>query len=285
MQPDSPSKNKKAMRLFQILQVLDSSITPNRCKLHMAGWNNIEDPLDVYLAGNFDAWQAEQSRGNFNRDLVVSLIALSDPNKWLFVGVHDVSGWSPIKHRIDNFRRYIMTRRASTDSMSGRLVVDFKRTGRQSYLCAENWEMSLLVAEIRAERLQVIDFPGYTKTMLSKQHLDIIVKQQNASWKSALSSVKGIYVIADKTNGKLYIGSATGEGGIWGRWCEYAKTGHGWNKELRKLLRKNGVRHADNFQFGVLETADSRATNEDILERESHWKELLLTRDFGYNAN
>lgn len=79
--------------------------------------------------------------------------------------------------------------------------------------------------------------------------------------------------------------SATGEAGIWGRWCSYSKTGHGGNHELVALLREKGEEYASNFVFGVLETADTRASESDVLGRESHWKELLLSRVHGYNAN
>ena len=261
-------------------------IEPKRCKIHLACWNGIRNPLDVYFEGWFDSWQAVQSQKNFKREMVVALIALPEPDRWLFAGVHDVHGFNPfISKKGSELYQYSTSRRSATEELCGRLVVDFHRTGRQSYLVGERWEMDMKVAQIRSEPLKVIEFPGYTKTMLSKQHLDIIVKQQNPSWKSALSSVKGVYVIADRKNGKLYIGSATGEDGIWGRWCAYAKTGHGGNKELKELLKAEGKEHADHFNFGVLETADTRGTEQDILERESHWKELLLTRSHGYNAN
>ena len=98
-------------------------------------------------------------------------------------------------------------------------------------------------------------------------------------------SVSGVYVIADATTGKLYVGSAVGDGGIWGRWAAYCKTGHGGNKELRALLEQKGADHSDHFHISVLEVCDPNATKEEVLERESHWKQVLLTRVFGLNAN
>ena len=62
-------------------------------------------------------------------------------------------------------------------------------------------------------------------------------------------------------------------------------TGHGGNLELKRLLQAEGAAYADNFQFGVLEIADAHASTEDILARESYWKELLLSGAHGYNAN
>ena len=61
----------------------------------------------------------------------------------------------------------------------------------------------------------------------------LIVKHQEAGWKAALSNVQGIYLIADQANGRLYVGSAYGAGGIWQRWMSYALTGHGENIDIR----------------------------------------------------
>lgn len=273
------------MQLFQVLQMLDKTIEPKMCKIHLAGWNGIENPLDVYLEGDFDAWQAWQTKRNFERPLVVSLIALSQVNRWLFAGVHDSLGCELVEDR--GLFQYRLRRREASDELDGRLIVDFKRTGRQSYLVGENWTDALSVDEIMPEKLRVAEFPGYSWSMLPKRTLDIIIKQQIESWKSALGSVLGVYVIADRLSGKLYVGSATADngGGIWSRWSAYAKNGHGGNKELVSLLRDNGEDYAENFQYGVLEIADSHASTKDVLRRESHWKELLLTRSHGYNAN
>lgn len=64
------------MQLFQLLQTLDADLTPGRGKIHLACWNGLDDPLDVYLAGCFDEWQAIQAKQNFNREFVMSLIAM-----------------------------------------------------------------------------------------------------------------------------------------------------------------------------------------------------------------
>ncbi|MCA9278725.1 MAG: GIY-YIG nuclease family protein [Phycisphaeraceae bacterium] len=274
--------------LFDLLQSLDATIIPEDCKVHLARSTGIDDPLNVYFAGEFDEWQRSQTKRNFGRKLVLSLISLPSPNYWLFAGVHDVMGYTERarRNRPDkSIYVYTTSRRGSTDALLGRAVVYFKRPGRNSYPNADKWSHLLAVSHIREDRLRVVEFPGYMQTLLSKQHLDIIVKDQTPSWKSALSSVAGVYVITDTKTGKLYIGSAVGEHGIWGRWSQYSKTGHGGNRELKQLLTEQGPEHADCFQFGVLETADTRATENDVLLRESHWKRLLLTRDHGYNAN
>ena len=271
------------MKLFPILQILDPELKIEECKVHLASSNGTEDPLDVYHAGGFDDWQARQTKKNFERDFVISLIALPQPDRWLLAGVYDAQDCGPGDGLAPY--RYTLRPRAQTDELNGRLVVDYNRDARNSYRDAENCAVSMRVAEIRAEQLNIAEFLGYTQTMLTQQHLDTIVKQQPTTWKSALASVAGVYVITDRHTGKLYVGSATGEEGIWGRWCAYAQTGHGGNKKLRQMLVDHGDDYAANFQYGILETADSRATEKEILARESHWKQLLLSDKHGYNSN
>ena len=104
-----------------------------------------------------------------------------------------------------------------------------------------------------------------------------------ATWHGALANIKGIYLITDISTGKHYVGKASGDEGIWQRWCAYAKNGHGGNEELMKLLAENGEEHMKNFQYSILEIADSHASDKDILNRESYWMEVLKTREFGMN--
>ena len=271
------------MHLFQLLEVLDDQLRPERCKLHIAVSDGIENPLDVYLRGDFDEWQRGQSRRNFEREFVVSLIALPSRDLWLFAGAHQVVGCERVAGSCRHL--YTLHRRESTNELDGRLVISFKRPSRQSYLNAEKWCDSMYVFEIRPERMQIRAFPGYSWAVLTKQELDIEVKQQVESWRSALSSVAGIYVIVDRSSGMLYVGSATAGGGIWSRWCSYSANGHGGNRELKQLLEKEGSDYSKNFQFGVLEIADTHASEEDVLRRETYWKELLQTREHGLNAN
>ena len=271
------------MELFDLIQLHDPDIQPERCKLHLAVWNGRHDPLDVYRAGGFERWQSFQSQRNFSRPLVVALIALRQRYEWLFAGAYDVLGVGP--NAKGRGYVYETSERGTVEALAGRLVVRFERTGRQSYLVASKWAHALEVVEYLPRRMTVEKFPGYAKVRLSKQQLDTIITQSDPTWHGALSSVGGVYVIADTKTGNLYVGSATGDGGIWRRWCDYARTGHGGNAELRAILRRKGKDYAANFQFGVLETADTKASEADILARESHWKELLLSRAFGYNRN
>jgi hypothetical protein len=130
---------------------------------------------------------------------------------------------------------------------------------------------------------QVNPFVGYDKVRLTYKRLQAIVDDPHYSrWQSALSAVKGIYLISDMSNGKHYVGKADGAGGILGRWEAYAHNGHGWNKELVALPRGQ----CEHFVFSILRVFGPEAIQRQVDEAEVHFKEALLTRGkYGYNAN
>ena len=281
-----------AMRAFDLIALMNPKVSPEHAKIHLATHSGMDDPLDVYLRGEFNDWQSWQTRKNFERKFVVSLIAMKDANKWLFAGVHRSHGsrkdrWRspPYDKRSKPYNKYDLREDMKCSALNGRMVVAFQRPSRQSYLLGEKWADSILLSHILPEKYAVPDFPGFKDVHLTRAKLDLIVKENIESWRSALSSVAGVYLISDSKSGKLYVGSAYGEGGIWARWCSYSATGHGGNVELKKLLRGKGPERAAEFSYSVLEIADIRTSKEQILAREAHWKDALLTREHGLNAN
>ncbi|MGR5242229.1 GIY-YIG nuclease family protein [Photobacterium damselae] len=271
------------MELFEIISLKIAELNDKNCKIHLAVWNGEENPFDVFLAGNFEEWQRWQSKRNFERKFIVSLIQLPGNDKWLFAGCYRSLSCEYLEEEQYNY--YTTEEVLETKYLSGRLIVNFKRSGRQSYLLAENWSKNISVSELLPKKVVVNEFSGYQHSLVSKEHLDIIVSQQVDSWKSALSSVSGVYLITDRSNGNLYVGSATGEGGIWQRWTEYSINGHGGNKELVELLRKKGSEYSNNFQYSVLEISDNHADKNSIIAREQYWKQVLCSKAHGYNAN
>ncbi len=269
------------MRVFDLLRLMEPTIAPDETKVHLATWNGEDNPLDVYLAGDFPEWQRWQTKRNFEKRFVVSLIALPAPNKWLFGGAYAAAG---CEKRQSNYY-YQLNEISSCAQMNGRLIAHFERPGRQSYLKGDRWADQILLSEILAERLRIAEFPGYRAIDLSKEELDIIATQAIESWKAALSSVASVYLISDTKSGKLYVGSASGEGGIWQRWVAYSATGHGGNVELKQLIKADGQGRSSHFRFSVLEIADLHESRDSVLRRESHWKSVLLSREHGLNAN
>lgn len=269
------------MRVFELLQLLEPGLKPEKTKIHLATSNGQQNPLDVYFSGEFPEWQRWQSRRNFERRFVVSLIALPSPGRWLFAGAYVAEGSE--QRGADVY--YQLHELVTCTPMAGRLVAVFDRPGRQSYLLGENWSERILLGEIRAEPLRIVDFPGYRAVDLSRDELETIVRQSIESWKAALSSVAGVYLISDTRTGRLYVGSASGEGGIWQRWQSYAANGHGGNVELKQLLQVEGAQRAADFRYAVLEIADLHDSQGSVLQRESHWKRVLMSREHGLNSN
>lgn len=270
------------MNLFAILGLLDPRITPDVAKVHLASHNGTDNPLRVYFEGKFDEWQSWQNKRNFGKPFVVSLIQLPERNRWLYVGTYSVKGDEWMEARQEYW--YTLEPLQSCSDLAGRLVVDFARPGRASYLLGKSFGSQLTVHELRPERMHLEEFPGFKKVDLEWPDLEIVVRQNTTSWRTALSNVAGVYLISDPTDGKLYVGSATGEGGIWARWCQYVD-GTGKNIELVALIGNHGRERARVFRFSILEIADVHASRDEIVERESHWKRVLLSRTHGYNAN
>ena len=271
------------LKLFDLLNLKNPQISPTDCKLHLACWNGNENPIDEYLAGTFEEWQSWQNKQNFKRKYIISLIQLPSNDCWLLGGVFQSLKCEYVEKKEEY--QYQTKELPEFKEFTGRLILSFKRTMRQSYLNAEKWVNEVKVLELKARKIAVEKFPGYNKVLISKNKLDTIVTKNISTWESALANVAGVYLITDTANGKNYVGSATGDSGIWQRWCEYSQNGHGGNKELKKILHENGENYSNNFQYSILEIADTHSSNEDILTRESFWKDVLCSRIYGYNGN
>lgn len=263
-------------------------------KLHLACWNGYEQPLNVYLRGwehwvGWNAWRGGKiGRNDFNREYIFSLIQFyHEPNKWLFGGIFRVverfEDWreTEVGYRLELLDLY--------KELIGRLIIDFYRysglRGRSFKL--EGYYKDFVVSEILKKPFDGINFPGYENINIDFPELEIVFKYQKNDWKGALENVKGVYLISDKSNGKKYVGSAYGDFGIWSRWAVYIGTGHGFNDELTRLISEKGMEYArDNFRFSLLEYRSMRIDDSTIINRESFWKEVMLSRGkFGYNKN
>tara|TARA_Y100000385_G_scaffold287887_2_gene353176 strand:- start:4320 stop:5063 length:744 start_codon:yes stop_codon:yes gene_type:complete len=166
------------------------------------------------------------------------------------------------------------------DKYLGRLVIRFKNKSQTMIRKAESVIESCEVSQILDDTFDNEIFPGYEKVNVAWQELKRLINRSN--WITALQNQKGIYLITDKSNGKKYIGSAYGENMILGRWKSYIKTCHGGNARLKNLDKDHIKR---NFHYSILDIYKSSTDDQTILERESWWKNVLMTREFGYNEN
>ena len=129
-------------------------------------------------------------------------------------------------------------------------------------------------------------FTDYFDLILTFNELKEIVENQYSDWKSILSAIKGVYLVSDNNTGKLYIGSAYGEEGIWGRWSEYVSTGgHGGNKSLYALTQSDPTYAERYFQFSILMLLPKTVTADEAIRKEQLFKRKLGTNSFGLNNN
>jgi hypothetical protein len=116
--------------------------------------------------------------------------------------------------------------------------------------------------------------------------LQVAVRQNRPDWRIALEPMKGVCVIHDQETGEPYVGAAYGDEGIWQRLCRYAETLHGDNVALRALVDEKGTDYArKNLRFALLEFWSMRTEDQRVIDRETYWKTVLLSRTFGSNRN
>ena len=263
------------MKLKTVIPFLDENMKD--IKIHFARGRVVkEEALKAFLAGGFKSWQEHQTKRNFERKYILSLILLDD-GEWLFAGVYKRQGVSEIES--DNHYRYKTSLTDIGSDLIGKVVVRFKRTFRQSYCLLENYIDDLEVLEIKRD-MYSIPFPGYDKVSISWQELYVVINTD--AWKTALQNQKGVYLLTDVSCGKMYVGSAIGEEMIWSRWKTYVDNGHGGNKDLKRLSFKH---IKENFIYTILDVYKANTDDDVILEREQWWKNVLKTREYGYNRN
>lgn len=168
------------------------------------------------------------------------------------------------------------------ESLRRRLVIEW--TGDTvNWAKSGKTASSLDVIEIADPRVK--PFPGYDRLLVNFDELQSILEDDSYSqWQTALSSVQGIYLIADTKSGQLYVGKADGNERFLGRWNAYARTGHGGNVALRELAALD-LSHPQHFQFSILQVFSPTTPASQVDAAEAHYKRALLTRQFGYNRN
>ena len=155
----------------------------------------------------------------------------------------------------------------------GKLVVGWPGLARSWWRRAHR--NVLPVTAVHEESLLDAAMPEWNALSLSWEELKVLP----TLWKNRLAQWRGIYYIFDEEDGKAYVGSAYGDTNLLGRWQDYAATGHGGNKLLRK-------RKPDSFKFTILERVSPDMEASDVIRLESSWKDRLHTRaPYGLNEN
>jgi hypothetical protein len=250
---------------------------------------------DLLSKGLLEIYQSYQSKPVFHKaEHVVSFYALDGTRACLF-GVFKSRGFRSAKDgrlltnsslevawRNKTKFFYKLERLRGFEHLERRVIIEWG-------LGALAWNQRLTnksVLEITAAGRRLPPFRDYLDFSITHDELTELYQNEEAhhEWRSRLSAVAGIYLILAETSGELYVGSATGAEGIWGRWRQYAKTGHGNNQLLRTLITSNSAYPAA-FRFSILQILPKSMTREDVIDREVDFKVKLGCRAHGLNVN
>ena len=237
-------------------------------------------PYDLWRAGDgrLETYQRIQKKERFKVGDYLASFVVTPSGDTLFVGLFHVTGMGTapqgtidpvLKEDRTGLHLYEIQRDERLSEYVGHLVIDW---GKAPIVWAQSAESNdKPVLEIRAEVKDDV-FPGFPRFVCDIDQIENIP----SSWQEVLKHTRGVYLLVCKETGKQYVGSAKGEESLWGRFCEYKRTGHGGNVELKRLDLKN-------FQATVLEVVNS--DTQEIEQIEAAWKKKLLSREFGLNKN
>lgn len=241
------------------------------------------DPIEIFKDGDISTmlqgqyWNYNKRKSYQVGQVTIGLLKINrNENNWLLFHVgrvtKDLNIMNGVGYEYESLNEF--------DKYLGRLVVRFKNKSQTMVRKAESVFDDCEIVHILPDTFDNDIFPGYDKINLTWNELKRVLSKEN--WITALQNQKGVYLITDESNGKKYVGSAYGENMILGRWKSYVKTGHGGNKGLKKLDFDHIKR---NFRYTVLDIYKSSISDSEIINRESWWKNVLMTRCYGYNEN
>lgn len=273
------------IKLDDLLRIPDSEASNVKVKFNQTDGN--EEPMELYLRDpkiindHWLFWRNKQRYFNVGQ-VAICLLKLSY-DTWLLTTIKKVTEefgvYNGINYRGEDVEEY--------SQYFGRVIIKYHKTVQTQGMYYSTIKDELEVLEILPNIFDGDEFPGYDRVRLSYTQLESIIERKKKSWIAALENQKAVYLITDRSNGKLYVGSATSDNGmLLARWSSYADNGHGGNVELKRLVHEQGLDYVkQNFQYSILENYNARIDDKVILERETWWKETLQSRLFGYNEN
>lgn len=257
-----------------------------RVKVKFNNWTG-ENPLETYQSNpetldNFNLFWRNNRRYYSVGDIAINLIQLGQ-DKWLLTTVKRVTKELGVTFG-QNYEGEVIEKHQAYFT---RLILHGKRPSRLPVHRLVNILDRLTVSQLLPESYGGEEFPGYDNICLSYKQLELIVRLGKKDWVTALSNQKAVYLLTDKHTGKLYVGSATSnQGMLLARWQSYVANGHGGNKGLKTLILEEGFDYVkEHFQYSLLENYNAKVDDKYVLNRESYWKCLLRSREFGYNEN
>ncbi|WP_084592355.1 GIY-YIG nuclease family protein [Novosphingobium sp. MBES04] len=179
-----------------------------------------------------------------------------------------VPGSTLTSHDLD---RYDTERLTNLADYTGRLWIELG-SGTRSWIQRADRQNKPICELTRTFREDA--FPGYTHFLARISELQGLP----ATWVTALSAARGVYLLTSSRTREQYVGSAAGVNGFFGRWLNYAQDGHGGNLGLRSS-------EPSDYQVSILEVCGSSSTQDDIVAIEQLWKRKLQSREMGLNRN
>ena len=263
-----------------------------KVKFNMNAGDKNLPALDFLLSDSdrwmeMNCWKSKQANNNYSDAEYVLSFAQYYPygsNYYMFGGLYKIEKIIPevydqIGYKLtlqNEFKEYIKRLIIKLDRPVGRDIYNKPFESVQRDFNPEVYEIT--------PSARLSDFNGFNNVLLLHKDLQIIAKYEAPEWKNALENVKGIYAITDISNGKIYIGSATGENGIWQRWCSHAKGLTGDNKDFKNIVKEKGEDYIkNNFTYAILEIFDMKTKDDYIIRREHHWMKVFQTKKFGMN--
>ena len=227
-------------------------------------------------------WGWYGKKKNFNiGQYVFSFIKISS-DEWLFISAAKIVEIPPnSRAKVEILQKYA--------PLFGRLVMKYKKGNTYArYVFKMEYLIDYcVVKEILPCPYNGEQFEGYDRVYLPYKRLaDIFSGKIMPTYYEALKKVTGIYCLTDTKTGKLYIGSATGEGGVAQRWGNYLDSKHGGNKKLVALYHEKGAGYFEEyFTYTLIEYFGLSYDPVKIIEREQYWKRCFDTIQHGYNDN
>lgn len=258
----------------RLLRHKDSRATKGRTPYEL--WRDSREQFELY--------QGTQSVKNESRLLApfwASFVG-TPGGETLFAGIYAVRNQGLLEEDIPrlhmegvdeagSYHVYELTLEPTLNDLIGKLLIDWGPGAKAWIQRADQQDKRII--ELRPEFTEP-EFPGFLNFIGTLSMLNQLPK----GWITALQSSRGVYLLTCPKTKEQYVGSATGEGGFWRRWQEYAQTGHGDNVALKS-------RDPSDYQVSILEVAGTASSADDILRMEGQWKLKLQSREMGLNRN
>lgn len=282
---DAEKTNRSILTIRNVLGLAGLDITKriklvrhkdSRDAITINGKTVVGDPYDWYLNDRetFIAYQSEQHKDIFKDvDYVVSFIG-EDGTLARMVGVYRILGRDTERENLTDGGKYCykMVEVDGFDELNERVIVDWGDSARTFHQWLDKNDKIIVAVERKG-----FDWvcPDYEEISLTYGELSHVINEGLDAWKRKLTVVNGIYAISDRKTGRLYVGSTYNRDGIWGRWEDYARTGHGGDVILANLIAEAPDYAKDNFVWSILQTLPLNVSDIEAIRLETLWKNKL----------